>query len=1111
MTGENLNVKIVADVSQYKRDMQDAKQATKDFGNASKGSASNVERLEAVIKDQQAKLKALKAEYANLISSQDKSSNATKELETKMKLLNTQLTMNQQKLKMASAAGDAFKNSMNGSGTINETNSAVGELGNTLTNIKNLQMADVFMQMVAAVAQMKDRFSMAGQGFRTFFEEVRGAFDFKNMDVDGDGLKGYFESMKIQGKEAASSLGAAFKNLGAAIKGAMSSAAMAVAKVIAVIVALVALIRNAINVANRLTNTFFEAQKIGMTVSAYEKWAYIMGQVGVEADTLTDALKTLADEQNAVRDGDEAIIKAFNDLGISAEEASKMTQSQLFTRTVEGLQSIDNEVQRTSIAYRIFGEDAAQLTNVLNLSNEEMDNMVKNFYLLGGSASDGAINKSRTLHGALSNLRLAWQGLSNTLGEVVMPVLTDVVNMLIKAVVAINMFVRAVFGMDIVSKGSEEIENATGNVGGMAGAMDQATQAAEKLKRATQGFDELNIVSDPVSASSGSSGDTSSGGNFGNMPTIDYEGLTADLGLEEMAKWFEENATAIKNWTTAVVAATAAWKAFQIGFKLFTGEKIGLFAAFSKLAGWLGAVIGLLKEGNSLWAVLGAAFPKLAAAISSLGGVFAKIGGAIGGAAKAVAAFIGGLAGWQIALIIAAIAALASGIVFLVKNWDDVVAATKRWIDLNIGPIIDELKGSFSALWGALQEVWAAVVNLGAAFWNLLPDWLQDTLYGIAQGVKECALAFWEWLSSVDWLGLIGTAIEGLGAIVVGILGGVIGGAIAAVINVVESAVQIVTGAVQLISGILSGFMNLIVALFTGDFSKAKDSAELIWEGIKNIFLGAVDAIIGTVWGFIKGIIDFFTHMWDVLVGHSIVPDMIEAIIMWFFKLPKELIKMIGNFVKDVIDFFKNLATKCGEWASTMWTKIKKPFEGVGKWFKDIFTTAFNNIKNVFSSIGTFFEGIWTKIKNIFSKVGSTIGGAVSDAFAKAINWVLEKAIGIVNGFIKAINVAISVINAIPGVNISKISELNVPKLATGGIVTGDTLAHIGEGGKREAVLPLDQNTGWMDMLADRIAARNNTPSKIILKVGEKELGYATIGAINGITKQTGGLKLHIV
>jgi SLT domain-containing protein len=96
-------------------------------------------------------------------------------------------------------------------------------------------------------------------------------------------------------------------------------------------------------------------------------------------------------------------------------------------------------------------------------------------------------------------------------------------------------------------------------------------------------------------------------------------------------------------------------------------------------------------------------------------------------------------------------------------------------------------------------------------------------------------------------------------------------------------------------------------------------------------------------------------------------------------------------------------------------------------------------------------------------------------------------------------------------VNISKISELNVPKLATGGIVTGDTLAHIGEGGKREAVLPLDQNTGWMDMLADRIAARNNTPSKIILKVGEKELGYATIGAINGITKQTGGLKLHIV
>ena len=68
----------------------------------------------------------------------------------------------------------------------------------------------------------------------------------------------------------------------------------------------------------------------------------------------------------------------------------------------------------------------------------------------------------------------------------------------------------------------------------------------------------------------------------------------------------------------------------------------------------------------------------------------------------------------------------------------------------------------------------------------------------------------------------------------------------------------------------------------------------------------------------------------------------------------------------------------------------------------------------------------------------------------------------------------------------------------------------IGEAGK-EAVMPLENNTQWMDKLADMLTSKmgNTQPQKVILQVGEKELGWATIGAINGITKQTGGLQLE--
>lgn len=57
------------------------------------------------------------------------------------------------------------------------------------------------------------------------------------------------------------------------------------------------------------------------------------------------------------------------------------------------------------------------------------------------------------------------------------------------------------------------------------------------------------------------------------------------------------------------------------------------------------------------------------------------------------------------------------------------------------------------------------------------------------------------------------------------------------------------------------------------------------------------------------------------------------------------------------------------------------------------------------------------------------------------------------------------------GFNIAQLILSFLP-LATGGVVSSATPALVGEAGK-EAVLPLENNTEWMDILADRIAQRN--------------------------------------
>jgi phage-related protein len=57
-----------------------------------------------------------------------------------------------------------------------------------------------------------------------------------------------------------------------------------------------------------------------------------------------------------------------------------------------------------------------------------------------------------------------------------------------------------------------------------------------------------------------------------------------------------------------------------------------------------------------------------------------------------------------------------------------------------------------------------------------------------------------------------------------------------------------------------------------------------------------------------KAIYAVFKWLYDVLVGHSIVPDLINAIIAWFAKLPGRIVGYVANMVPRVIGWFTRMA-----------------------------------------------------------------------------------------------------------------------------------------------------------------------------------------------------------
>jgi phage-related protein len=313
-----------------------------------------------------------------------------------------------------------------------------------------------------------------------------------------------------------------------------------------------------------------------------------------------------------------------------------------------------------------------------------------------------------------------------------------------------------------------------------------------------------------------------------------------------------------------------------------------------------------------------------------------------------------------------------------------------------------------------------------------------------------------------------------------------------------------------------------------------------IWNNIKEVFAVVktyFEGMFKTAWEAVKfvwdAVVGYFTAIWDSI---ALVFSVVKNVLTGNWKEAWEGIKGIVNTWKEyfsgVWDGIKNVFGAVKEWFSTtfsaawtaiknifnnwstffsgLWDNVKKAFGVAKEWLSSTFSSAWEGIKKIFSNWGSFFSGLWDTIKNTFSSLGTKLGSAIGDAVKSGINGVLTMIENTINKGINMLNGAVDLINKIPGVNIGKFQKINLPRLAKGGIVDSATIAMIGEAGK-EAVVPLENNTEWIDKLADRLAEKSNTPSKIVLTLDGKELGWANIRSINNITKQTGSLPLVIV
>lgn len=121
------------------------------------------------------------------------------------------------------------------------------------------------------------------------------------------------------------------------------------------------------------------ARLTGMSTTEYQKMAYVLGSVGVEMDTMKDAMDGLTGKIYAASTGSKDTQAAFDALGLSIfnTNGTVKTSKQMIDEVVPALQKMSDVGQRNALADELMGDAGTRLIPVLNLQAEEYKNLKK--------------------------------------------------------------------------------------------------------------------------------------------------------------------------------------------------------------------------------------------------------------------------------------------------------------------------------------------------------------------------------------------------------------------------------------------------------------------------------------------------------------------------------------------------------------------------------------------------------------------------------------------------------------------------------------------------------------------------------------------------------------
>ena len=678
----------------------------------------------------------------------------------------------------------------------------------------------------------------------------------------------------------------------------------------------------------------------------------------------------------------------------------------------------------------------------------------------------------------------------------------------------------------VAAAGMDNVAASADNAGAaMGGAGSAAKKAAKDIATATTGIDELNILN-PDSGSEGS-GSGGSGGyaadefDMGELSTdqldeadnrlqglIDrlkelrdlfVDGFKAGLGdvtLEPLKEAIEGIKASLKEIFTdpGVVEAFNRWLdtlAYSLGQIAGSMASIGITMATNLLGGlnrYLDQNKDLIKQRIINWFDITG---EIATSVGNFAQAFANIFSVFGGenGQRVTAALIGIFANAFMGVNEVCLKLSRDLIDVITRPFIDNQDAFKTAIDGFLGFLasaLETVKGVVDETMANLGEMYDAHVkpmfdalasglsSIVSVLLTTYQGYIQPILDELAGKLSSFAGQYLQPLIDKG-LELIGKVADAVTLLWVNILQPFIEWFISTIIPAITPVLQGVIDSFlllgEVISGVfsgiitwLTGIIDFLVGVFTGEWS-------LAWTGIQEILSGIWELIKAIITGALSLIQNAITLAWtQISVTTTTIWNTIKALIntvwTWLKSLATQVFTSIKNAVSQAWTAIQTTTTEIwngiGEALSLLWETIKTTAGETFTGIKDTIVEAWNALKD---RTGEIWDGIWNSIKGAINNIISGVEDMVN------------RVVSGINTMIDGINSLISSIPGVPGGAIPNLGTVSLPRLAQGGFVRANTpqLAMIGDNRHQgEVVAPEDKLQEMVDR-AVAMASRDST------------------------------------